>query len=1102
MLNAKRAPISIAATMPSGEPVVEEEGDPRGPGNLVTGFESAGPPLLFNLGSVEPQNGWAATGTNLLWQRISNVHPATGTQHMRFIRNTGAAGGVPQEMFSNTLPAVPAGPVVMTLDVAISNLDGADYFVQPQAAGQGFLTTRVRFSFQDADANGGPDIWVLDATPGIVEVNTGDNWIPGNTYRSLRIEMVPSANQIKYFYNGTLIHTGNVVAGTMIDNVFFFHDNFQLANEFGDFDNLSVTSLTGNGSCCNLVAGTCANTTAPAQCVDPNNVYTHGQTCVQTGCAIATGACCTMTGCLENQTIPQCDAAGGTFAGDDTVCATGCPGPFCQAAGDGQLPDFTFAVVSDANPNTVFRAADNFTPVANSSVTTVRWWGIYVDFPSTICEGVSDDFDITFFDDASNRPDDIIAGPMAVAPTRTTITQTFNGGPIFEYQVTIPAVPVTANNCFWMEIRNNTVGDCVWLWLSSDVGDGISAQDDDALPYDVGSNSDPDLAWCLNINVNSDGCESATTSPGSCCLADGSCLEGQTEAQCEGAGGVFGGSESTCASNPCPLICQPGGEGQITDFDGHGAEFIVGSTSDGGITGLRVADNFTPSQANTIQSVRWWGFYFNGAAPCTPQNGDAPDDFTLTFFNDGGGIPGTILSGPTPVTPAKFDTLLDIATTVGSHRVFQYTATGLSVPVSGDTCYWLEVVNNTTGDCAWSWSTAPAGDDLSAQHNGAGAYAVADQNDFDMAWCLNGFVNPDGCLSATPIPGGCCLGNGASCEVQTAGECNVNGGDFLGVDSACGANACAGACCVGPEADECQFLTEAACGTAGGTFYEIGMTCDESPCRGACCSPEGFCSVEERNACLVIFAGSYHGGEVCPDGTGDEFICASNSACAPTELTCPQSVNFDNTGQAFAENTSDLSPALSCYGGPDLANTNGSGSVWVSFVGDGSSREINTCGSGVSDTVLAVYTRADGNCGALTAADEVADGCNEDGCGGEDDGDFNARVCIPTINGQTYWVQVNSFDADSVGDITVNLLCACQAICECPGDVGGAAGAVSDGIRNGRDVQEFTRCMLGTGTNCGCADADGDGSIDPFGPTGDIAAFANILVTQTGACPP
>lgn len=80
-----------------------------------------------------------------------------------------------------------------------------------------------------------------------------------------------------------------------------------------------------------------------------------------------------------------------------------------------------------------------------------------------------------------------------------------------------------------------------------------------------------------------------------------------------------------------------------------------------------------------------------------------------------------------------------------------------------------------------------------------------------------------------------------------------------------------------------------------------------------------------------------------------------------------------------------------------------------------------------------------------------------------------------------------------VSDDTVEICCECRP-CLCPGDMNG------DGILDGRDIQEFIRCLFAVvtpGNPCACADIDGDGSAT----LQDIPLFIALMLDKV-PCPP
>lgn len=68
----------------------------------------------------------------------------------------------------------------------------------------------------------------------------------------------------------------------------------------------------GDGSCLNLFANVCVARGGISQ--------GGGQPCGVVPCAAATGACCDDGTCTANQTLAQCNTAGGTYLGDSSTC--------------------------------------------------------------------------------------------------------------------------------------------------------------------------------------------------------------------------------------------------------------------------------------------------------------------------------------------------------------------------------------------------------------------------------------------------------------------------------------------------------------------------------------------------------------------------------------------------------------------------------------------------------------------------------------------------------------------------------------------------------------------------------------------------------------
>ncbi len=206
-----------------------------GPGNLTTGFEAVDG---FVPGFIGGQSGWTTFAASLTQGHIDTANPAAGAQHLRISKDPALASGILTGAFSPDQGPLAVGPSSVSVDIAISNTGGADYDVSPQAPSQAMISARVKFSFV------GNIFIVDDLGAGLVFVDTGVAWNAG-PYTNLTINIDPVANTIDYIYGGAPIYSsvGGVFAGTTIEQVVLFSDNFHVAGESGDFDNFSVVEI-------------------------------------------------------------------------------------------------------------------------------------------------------------------------------------------------------------------------------------------------------------------------------------------------------------------------------------------------------------------------------------------------------------------------------------------------------------------------------------------------------------------------------------------------------------------------------------------------------------------------------------------------------------------------------------------------------------------------------------------------------------------------------------------------------------------------------------------------------------------------------------------
>src|SRR5204862_388054 len=120
------------------------------------------------------------------------------------------------------------------------------------------------------------------------------------------------------------------------------------------------------------------------------------------------------------------------------------------------------------------------------------------------------------------------------------------------------------------------------------------------------------------------------------------------------------------------------------------------------------------------------------------------------------------------------------------------------------------------------------------------------------------------------------------------------GGNSLGVNSVCGANACAavGACCFGNA--PCQSISATACATAGGSYAGPGTMCATACAAiGACCLGTAPCPQSSATACEALYGAFLGAGLSCcqcvPAGT----------CCLPTGCTAISQISCTNLGGTY-----------------------------------------------------------------------------------------------------------------------------------------------------------------------------------------------------------
>jgi hypothetical protein len=126
-------------------------------------------------------------------------------------------------------------------------------------------------------------------------------------------------------------------------------------------------------------------------------------------------------------------------------------------------------------------------------------------------------------------------------------------------------------------------------------------------------------------------------------------------------------------------------------------------------------DNFTLGASSTIRNVGWVGGFLASVV-----NTNSITSFTVTFYNDSSGAPGSVLTTNT-ISGNAGQTF--VGTDFFSDNVFSYNANlPTPVTVSAGKQYWLSVVANLSagGTFQWGWENSSTGDGTGYQSFGGG----------------------------------------------------------------------------------------------------------------------------------------------------------------------------------------------------------------------------------------------------------------------------------------------------------------------------------------------------------------------------------------------
>ena len=513
---------------------------------------------------------------------------------------------------------------------------------------------------------------------------------------------------------------------------------------------------------------------------------------------------------------------------------------------------------------------------------------------------------------------------------------------------------------------------------------------------------------CANVTCN-----------GACCAPDGSCaLDGPTN--CANIGGIYRGTGSVCLPNPGGVTCFANQCTVDPNFPSLGCQLNDNEDGiNGNFTNFRPAEDFRPTQ-NSITKICVFGIY-------TIANPLPTSHFRLTYRANNNGLPGAALPGGTfeeGVTPGF--TVLGPAGTGqtltppnNAFQVFSWTLTHPSVAVTPNQCMWVEVTNQASAG-TWFWVTAGAaqGNDYfavdglnTAAPNGYTAADISATANVNLAFCINNAASTQQ-LDLTNIglcaTGSCCLNDcpftcvggqtQAQCTALSAGATWTPGGD------------CSQNCFT--NAIECCRADMNGDGKYNGLDVQLFARAIAPLNNLVCVGNEiTFCRAN-MNEDTRLNANDIPGFVQAMLNSGNE----TNDRCCGAQLvvlgapstTIPTTVQIDNTNATSLP----TDPSLPCS---TATNGRGTNSVWLKFVANATSALVDTEGSvaPADDSILGVY---EGTCENL-----VQLGCDDDGGTG-----FLSRACVTGLTiGNTYLIQLASFDPATVGNYTVNITSPC-----------------------------------------------------------------------------
>ena len=368
--------------------------------------------------------------------------------------------------------------------------------------------------------------------------------------------------------------------------------------------------MPGIGACC--IALNCEFDSDEFTCVDVyGGDWYPGESCEAVPpfeCPIPPdGACCVWQEdppqwlCLTSK---EADCAGlGEWFMDELCPPEGdfvCPGDPCDPSLYYQPVQMSGWTAGTSDADVGYQRYDNFWGVSGTII-DLHWWGLVLECCWEECMERPMSFYIRFYQDDGGVPGAEVA---SYDVTLSGVNVGNVGYVLWRWDIweLVPPVDLPEG---WVSIQGyGGDQDCWLLWMSSDVGDGISCFDDGTgVTCGVVDDSDFDLSFCLtgeyvphygaccndctascNDDVEQMNCplplyfEEDTLCDdlyppcgqglGACCLTDGTC----SYTMCGNCAGMWLGRGTSCDDCPCYVPCPPGGtdEGEPCGTDTNG----------------------------------------------------------------------------------------------------------------------------------------------------------------------------------------------------------------------------------------------------------------------------------------------------------------------------------------------------------------------------------------------------------------------------------------------------------------------------------------------------------------------------------------------------